>query len=424
MSLRRTLSRLWQSEDGAVLVLFAFSLPLFMLLFAFTIDLGLLRMTGNRLQIAADAAALAGAQELGGGDVQTLARQYAASNYPDPAGGPVLLNADIVTGHWTGTSFVPAGTPTDAVRVITRRDAVNSNPLGALFATFAGIGAYEVTRSAVAHVGHNELCKSGGFFSNANVESGSDNAYLSDFCLYGKDGVKISSDNSFAEGAFIGMNDLDDFEQGGNNTGVGDALAEMDQPLLLPNMVPGIIAQMESSTAGLPGFTSWTLVEIDEITDSTPLVEGTLYVVDEVADLGSDRTVQNIAIVAGKEVKLGSNNTISNVVFASPDKILIGSNNLIGGATPCAGGEFNTYLFSESNIEFGSNNSIGATQMSAGDQLKLGSDIAAMTNVYAEASGLIDYGSAESMGACPGGLGSHYAQITITAGDGNLALVQ
>lgn len=105
--------------------------------------------------------------------------------------------------------------------------------------------------------------------------------------------------------------------------------------------------------------------------------------------------MSDIAIVANKEVKLGSNNTLTNAVFATPDKILIGSNNSIRG-----------------------------TQMSAGDQLKLGSDIKALANVYGEAYGKIDYGSSEEMGACPGGLESHFAKIVITDGDGNLTLVQ
>ena len=136
-------------------------------------------------------------------------------------------------------------------------------------------------------------------------------------------------------------------------------------------MAPEVIAHMESGTLSeLPDFITSGPVFLDEISDSTPLTPGTLYVVNAVADFGSDATVANNAVVAGREIKIGSNASVENVVFASPDKILPGSANDFGSLGVC-GGACNVYLFSESNIEFGSNNGLRGVQLGAGEELAL-----------------------------------------------------
>ncbi|MGI9395047.1 MAG: hypothetical protein ACR2OY_10415 [Boseongicola sp.] len=201
------------------------------------------------------------------------------------------------------------------------------------------------------------------------------------------------------------MDDTNNLDQGGNNSGVSEALREANHTLTLPGLVPTIVSSMDSGSFDyLPDFITGGPIYINKIEDTTPLVEGILYIVDDVADLGSNRTIRNVAIVANKEVKIGSDNTVYNVVFATMDKVLIGSNNTIEHPNACNFGRYSTYLFSGVNIELGSNNLLTGVQMGAVDEIKLGSDVAGIKDVYGEAGGNFDYGSADTFAGCPDGL--------------------
>lgn len=194
------------------------------------------------------------------------------------------------------------------------------------------------------------------------------------------------------------------------NKGLSDALIENTYSLVLPDLVSDVISDMRSATfAGLPSFITYGPVKLEKIEDKTKLQENTLYIVDDVADLGSNKTRKNIAIVAQKEIKVGSDNTLHYVVFATHDKILFGSNNDIGINPYCNSGEFNSYIFSSSNIEFGSNNSIRGVQMASREEIKLGSELGKVEGVHTEALGSFDYGSADNYGGCAGRLTSAFA---------------
>ena len=422
--------RFLTEESGAVIVFVAFAFPLFLLMIAFVIDFGIARIVKNKLQISADAAALAGAAMLPNEtDARTEAVVFAELNYSDEkAEGAVLRDADIQLGSWDVETrvFIEDGEPLNAVRVTTRRDTTNGNPLRTYFAMLADIDQFDLSQSAVAHLGAGEGCRGGGLFTEKNVLSGSNNDYVSGFCLYGAEGVKISSDNSFVDTVEVAMNSLSDFEQGGNNAGIEEVLTEADYDLALPARVPDIIDTLRGDTDefDLPPFITNGPVELNEITDTTPLQPGTLYIVEEVADLGSNQTIENIAIVAKKEVKVGSNNTLENVVFASEDKVLLGSNNTIGAEDFCSTGLYGIYLFSMDNIEFGSNNDLRGVQIAGQKELKLGSDVAGISGVLGEVLDKIDYGSADKMGACAQSLGSFFALPIFPSAATSLVLVQ
>ncbi len=420
------LTKFKRDETAGITVFAAVMLPVLLLIMAFVIDLNLARFEGNRLQIAADSAALAGASQLpNDGDAILAALEYSDKNREDVYGHPVLMAADIDTGNWDGTTFVAGGVPKNAVRVVTRRSDVNSNPLAAIFSGLAGIENFQLGRIAVARSGPGVSCQSGGFYTEGEVISGSNNIYVSNFCLYGEEGVKIGSDNEFGGGTEIGMSDLDDFQEGGNNEGVDNALHETEKDLVLVALVSGIISDMsEPILTGMPDYITNGPVELDEITDSTSLLPNTLYIVDGVVDFGSDANVADIAIVADGEIKVGSNSTLENVVFASNNKILIGSDVVMGVADFCDVGTYGIYLFSEDNIEMGSNNTLQGVQMAAKGDLKLSSDVGILAGVYGEAVGNIEYGSADSFTGCEGGLESLFGGTLSVAGPGYLALVK
>jgi putative Flp pilus-assembly TadE/G-like protein len=414
----------FRNDSGGVLAFFALSLPLVLMMMAVVYDLGFARMTSNRLQISADAAALAGASVLPDhDDVKAEAVLYAHKNFNNA--GLILTAADTTIGNWDGTTFTPGGMPENAVETVARRAQINGNPLQNLFRLINGVNEFDLSRRAVALGEPSIACSGGGFYSDEKVTSGSNNDYGGDFCLYGADGVKIGSDNSFGDGNQIVMDDLSDFEQGGNNSGVNNSLIEDTKTLVLPALVPGIINDMNNADfSGLPSFmTGSPVVSLPEITDSTPINANTIYIVTDVADFGSGANLTNIVVVAGKEIKTGGNSTLENVVFATPDKILLGSDNVIGGSDYCNSGEYNVYLLSESNIEFGSNTTLRGVQMGAQGEIKLGSDITAILGVHGEAEGSIEYGSSQNFAACPSGLTSSFGELVSNSGV-TLSLVQ
>jgi Flp pilus assembly protein TadG len=136
-------------ERGAVLVIVAIVLPVIMIMGAIVIDLGHLFTVRTQLQATADAAALAAVGRLGSGTTQARAAavEYAAHNYP---GSPVVATTDIVLGRWSGGTFSPNVTPTNAVRVTARRSTANSNPVPLFLGGFVGKQFSDVSASAVA----------------------------------------------------------------------------------------------------------------------------------------------------------------------------------------------------------------------------------------------------------------------------------
>lgn len=417
--------RFARDQGGAVLLVFAVSLPVFLMVLAFVIDGGLVRLNANRLQVSADAAALAGASQLpDDAMVKTAALEYSDKNYEPVGGSRVLRASDVLTGHWDGSAFEAGAEPKNAVQVVTKRGEANNNPLATLLGAVTRIDSFEIERSAVAVAGGGiALCQNGGLFSNSKLESGSNNDYVANFCIYGADGVKISSDNSFGPGTIVAMNDLRDFEQGGSNADVDDALLELDEPLLLTGLIPTIISNMRAGDfSQLPPFITKGPVRLEEIKKETPLKKGTLYIVDKGAEF--EGLVEEIAVVAREPIKASSDSTLRDVVFATPDEIDIGSNIEIGNSEFCNNAEYSVYLFSRKLIKFGSNNSFLGVQMASKGKIEFGSNTTGALNVYGEADGEINYGSNETMGSCATGLSSFFGQLNIAVDIEDLALVQ
>jgi Flp pilus assembly protein TadG len=152
MFLRRSLfGRFGKNRSGAALVYVSLTMPVMLALVALAVDFGHVYLTRNRLQVAADAAALAGASQLPDpATVLSEARAFAVANIPDVGGTSVLADADVTIGHWDGSAFTAGGTPQNAVRVVTRRAAANGNALPTTFGVLMGTNAFNLARTAVA----------------------------------------------------------------------------------------------------------------------------------------------------------------------------------------------------------------------------------------------------------------------------------
>lgn len=182
MALYSSAKHVCRQQRGAVLIVLAVLLMLFVGITALAIDLGHLYLVRNELQNAADAGALAGASNLidySSGAIREDANQIAYDT--------ALLNAsvklpvevhwtsgnvgDVQRGHWSFTTrtFTPNASlnqvdlvgisetdldvTTDfinAVRVVARR---SDNPVPAFFAGFFGFESFARSAEAVAYIG-------------------------------------------------------------------------------------------------------------------------------------------------------------------------------------------------------------------------------------------------------------------------------
>jgi hypothetical protein len=150
MSVRRGFVQLW------------FALMALMLLgfLGLAVDAGYMVHTGNQLQSAAEAAALAGAQEIWQGS--TAARDAAVAMGPNNRAAGVAIgvdrneanaaDGDLVLGYWNegDHTFDPAGAPLNACKVVARRSAVRNGQITLWFGSIFGVPSMDIERSAVA----------------------------------------------------------------------------------------------------------------------------------------------------------------------------------------------------------------------------------------------------------------------------------
>ena len=146
---------LFGDRRGTVLVTVALSMGLILGFAALAVDTGYLYALKSRLQVTADAAALAAISQLPDETAaRSAAADFAGKNMATSQHGTVLADADVVLGNWDPVTrtFTPApgADPIDAVRVITKRSQANNNPVELFFARFLGIEESQIETIAVA----------------------------------------------------------------------------------------------------------------------------------------------------------------------------------------------------------------------------------------------------------------------------------
>ncbi|NLV29774.1 MAG: pilus assembly protein TadE [Acidobacteria bacterium] len=158
-----------RNQCGAVIVMVALLLVVFVGFAAMAIDIGHLLVVRNELQNAADAAALAGASHLypqippaSPSPPDWAAGETAAStNAPvNKAGGVVITDYEVQLGYWNfahtppglqSTGITPGAQDFAAIKVTVRRaNGKNGGPLGLFFAPVLGIKTSDVSATATA----------------------------------------------------------------------------------------------------------------------------------------------------------------------------------------------------------------------------------------------------------------------------------
>ncbi len=150
--------RILSNDTGAMLPIMAAAVLVLCATAALAIDYGQIALERNRLQIAAEASALAAAKSLTNpGAAQKRAIALAGINMPVDGHGNVLKAGDVQVGTWDPAtrSFSPGGNT--AVKIVTRRAATNKNPLSLTFAKVIGIDSIDLEAEAIA-VSESAIC--------------------------------------------------------------------------------------------------------------------------------------------------------------------------------------------------------------------------------------------------------------------------
>jgi len=133
------------NEQGAVLLIVAILLVVFCTIAAFAVDFGYWATVRRQLQSAADAAALAGCQELSHGatddEVWAVVTDYAGRNFSNPV---EITRASVVAPAPGGLSDIG----TDFVKVTVREQA------SSFFARIMGMDSKQVSAQSIARLGY------------------------------------------------------------------------------------------------------------------------------------------------------------------------------------------------------------------------------------------------------------------------------
>ena len=152
--------RRWRRNPrrGAVVVLAAVLMTVMAGMIAFAVDCGMIALAREQLQIAADSAAMAGADALSGGPTAatTAAQAFAQANSAGGTSVVVKPAQDIELGRWdkialTFTSLTgSARSSANAVRVTCHMSQARGNSLKLFFAPIFGQKTADVSAQAVA----------------------------------------------------------------------------------------------------------------------------------------------------------------------------------------------------------------------------------------------------------------------------------
>ncbi len=354
-----SISTFLREDKGSVLINVAFSATVLFGATGLAIDFGHLRMMQKELQVTADSSALAASAMIVDRPAATqIALDYSTQNMPVSRHGAVLNENDIEFGEWDEVlrTFQPTTVAADinAVRVTTRRSAANNNPVTFSLGQLLGFINQDLTASAVAMLMPADCFNAGGT-AGGKVIFGQD-ASLSGFCMYGREGVKFGQDALIENGAQIGALSLDRIIFGQNAIYPDDALIVIDKLPERSYDLEAYINDIESGTTTVPGMTN--VVSGSDLPDI--LVEGTVYIVDQSININKYNMAKNVLILVRGNIQFGQDASLVNTGDIDTGDVSLG-------------------VIATGDVKFGQDGVISGVDIVAGKDIVIGQDIGAFS---------------------------------------------
>lgn len=393
-----------QDESGAGTLASLFTFFIALLVGSLAIDYSNGIRTKAQLQVVADSAAMAGIAKLSEGPEEARAAAIAHSD----RFGPNLLRAeDVQIGSWASGTFSSSGQyEPNAVRVATRRDKRNSNPVPTHLMFLLGINHLDVSAPAIAaSVKSRAKCSGGGYFARGHLRAQSSNDYLDGICIHGEESVRFQNTNYFELGTVVSSPSVSDIIGHRSNPGLEDAMRAASHDFSFAEALTDIIDDIRDlylAAESLPPYITGGPIFLDEITSDDTLQQGMLYFVDGDVYLRGDRWFEDVAIIANGDIDIHSQVTLRNVVLVSDQEISTNSNVEIGGTADdyCLRDTYSAYLLAQGDISFNSNNTLRGIFMASQGDIVMNSNNVSTEGLYAEALGDITYNSAATKRGC------------------------
>ncbi|HUE46473.1 MAG TPA: TadG family pilus assembly protein [Aestuariivirgaceae bacterium] len=392
-------------EGGAIAPIVGVMLPVMFGMLGL-VEAGKVYGVKNQLQVTADAAAMASVRQIPSGQasVEAEAADFANRNMPsDGQYGDVLESVEM--GLWDGTTFVPAATPSNAVRVTTLAEMplFFAAALGSL-----GVGApasFTPSAQATALL-RPDKCYDNGFLAGGIVQMNSSNNFKAGYCVYGRSGVTMNNSNGFEVGTEVGMANLANLSEGGNNPGLQEALRQKDISAPAAGEANLLIDQLEVGTGPIPDYI--TSIQTVSTMPST-LVPGTMYIYTGTSTVELSGSVADIAVVSDYTITIRSNSILRNVVLGSRQSVNIRANVTIGDVDYCTTGAGASLLISggavsDKDVAVGTNSNIHlhGVQVVSGGRIEMNSNLT-ITAASMQATTDIKFNSQFDVVGCPDG---------------------
>lgn len=484
--IRRRSLVMWRDRDGMAAVVLAATLPALVAFAALAVDMSYAYWLRTQLQHAASAAALAGVQGIlddtpangiADNDAYRIAAiEYAYKNMAEDRFGRVIHSscgiydsttntvggsaecADIKVGNWNpdasiftawdDAGFIPATMKLDAVRVWTRKAQSNGNPFDLFLGPALGLTETDISTVAVAWNeggGDDYDCFQNGMIAGNLLDMQGNNTIGDDYCMYGRNGVSVQSDNYFDPTTQVGMGvalDAGDpygLLQQQNNTGLcevspGDpnCVAQGGLTGIEPERIEEFTIWLSAYLAAIAGGDfaqieeSWPepventyfppLEGVTELPSDPPdppedctvdkngtvetvdvaLAQNIVYIVDGTASITSGATVCNVVIIADK-IDIASGVTLRNVTLIANDTDIPNANISFGDSYDID----NVVVAAKNRVQFASWGEMGGdacnetgttVEVYAGEDVYIASNTT-ISNAAILAEGDVDMGS-------------------------------
>ena len=353
--LGKRFDRFLRDESGAYTIWSLIWFSLYVAMGGLAVDMTDAYRNQTLLQSTADASALAGVMSLPDQDDAVVQALIYSSDNMDPAiNGNVLDEAEVFLGNWDFDDqiFTAGDGAPDAVRVITRRDESNNNPLATNFLRILSlwgipIDSWNISVEAVATKYVPSCLTDNGLIAYNKVDVTSNNGFT-EICIHGQNvtvdpghdyAIDIGNNNTFDSTVQVSMPDLADLNGKPNvctnNYGLCDPGV-----LVAGDLWPKDIDNLDAIIAGLqnadPDYVLGAVFETHAITGASlsptvltvnenfegPYLPYHIYDVNcandnKALNLPTGVLIENVVIVADCKIKASSGVMLAGVVLAS-----------------------------------------------------------------------------------------------------------
>lgn len=413
----------------------------------------------TQIQIAADAAALAGSANLSDAtQARTIALQTARLNLGENAS---ITPDDIQLGHLDPNTLTFVAGPDasgsfEAVQVEASRTTDRSNAVPTFLLKLIGRDEFNVSAQSVAAMqpdiaaSGSAGCEDAVFLSTSTVQTGGSNELNGAVCIHGQTGVATGGGDYYSTEVRMSSPELDDIylaSYGPDNLPESAIkVARGMEPVLLPrlnDMHNALWSALWNSNVSeydgdlLPGFlvdgtpanvvrkNGWWNIQPNE------LVENTIYVVNGGAQFAGGVDIDNIAIIAKQGIGTGGGHNLSfnNVFFMGTQLNLAGNVSWGNRSDACADDEYGVYLFGTQSLSMGGWGQTAKVSgvVGAAPSFNPGGAMQA-TGVYFESGSHLDLGGNIEVNGCGTARSSDYeladVQMSVGSSSGGSFLIR